>query len=443
MSSLQLNEMLAVSFLVIGWLSDAATGQGEITCGELFTRVRNKCYFVSKDAAYSAYQAKLFCEVQGGSQALIRDYQEIVHLRQSNLLGSRPYVINPDISGFANDRDYAQGRPRPSPSPDFCVVLDGARSLQWQTVHCHSRHFVLCEAPGTFSAAPLQGSNLAETLPTALTCRDPGFNLVGEHCYFVSPDVAYSGNNAQSYCELQGGDLATIQSSQEMELLRKRFLGNTVLINVAEHGYSSFVGGAPATAQPGQCVVADRQSAFRWTLVSCSRKHYVLCKAAAAGGGPSGGAASSAAVTSPRPPPVRPVSTSPQPPPPPPVSHHTSTPKPLACPSGYTLVGTACYYLSPDASYYGGIAQLFCEVQGGNVAVIPSWRQMNLLAQKFLRRTVFIKADFDGFLNFHGRVPQRMGDEDCVVADATRGFRWRVVSCRLKHIVLCEAPAVA
>jgi len=350
MWSLQLIQMLSVSLLLIGWLSRVAAGQGEMTCGPNYTRVRNKCYYVSKDDAYSGREAEVFCEFQGGTQAYIKDFLEVVLLRYSNLLSNKPYIINRDISGFAYDRDYRAGRPQQTPpGPRDCVALDGARDLQWAVVPCRARNYVLCEAPGSFTAAPPHRPPHPH--------HPPGQNQHHHKPAFTSTHTSPPVHHPHHHHGHAGAN----------QHHHKPASRPAAVAPPAHHPHHHSHHGAPAPS---------------------------------------------------------------------------ATAKPEPCPSLFTPVGKACYYVSPDDAYTGSQAEQFCTLQGGSLATIRSWGQMSLLARSYLGSTVLIKPDLNGFLNFDSFAPRRLAKDDCVIADNTRNFRWRVVSCKLRHIVLCEAPRV-
>ena len=53
----------------------------------------------------------------------------------------------------------------------------------------------------------------------------------------------------------------------------------------------------------------------------------------------------------------------------------------FTCEEDYTMVGTECYFISPE-SHAGSSADTYCTVKGGHAAIIESQEEMDLLKGK-------------------------------------------------------------
>jgi len=130
----------------------------------------------------------------------------------------------------------------------------------------------------------------------------------------------------------------------------------------------------------------------------------------------------------------------------------------ISCEASYTLVGSACYLVSPE-SHAGSAAEQYCAIMGGHAAIIESEQEMELLKATLLDRSVFLgvnmqsyrKYQFNvalkldghtGFTDFGAGEPNNYGSGDCVVADISDGFRWKDIQCAERHSVLCKADAI-
>jgi len=126
----------------------------------------------------------------------------------------------------------------------------------------------------------------------------------------------------------------------------------------------------------------------------------------------------------------------------------------FTCEEHYTMVGTDCYFTSPD-THTGSTAQHYCTIRGGNAAIIESQEEMDLLKETLLDSTVYLGinmqdyrryqisaalkiAGHTGFTAFGDGEPK---SEDCIVADMSDSFTWKEVSCAEHHTVLCKAAA--
>jgi len=131
----------------------------------------------------------------------------------------------------------------------------------------------------------------------------------------------------------------------------------------------------------------------------------------------------------------------------------------INCPDDrYTVIGTDCYFISGNI-HTGSSAHQYCKKNGGEAAVIESKEELDLLKRRVLTTTVYLgvslqkyrTAQFEdalrkdghtGFTAFDAEEPNNYGAEDCVIADKSRGFKWKDVSCTELHPVLCKAPGV-
>jgi len=130
----------------------------------------------------------------------------------------------------------------------------------------------------------------------------------------------------------------------------------------------------------------------------------------------------------------------------------------ISCEASYTLVGSACYLVSPE-SHAGSAAEQYCAIMGGHAAIIESEQEMELLKATLLDRSVFLgvnmqsyrKYQFNvalkldghtGFTDFGAGEPNNYGSGDCVVADISDGFKWKDIQCAERHRVLCKADAI-
>jgi len=130
----------------------------------------------------------------------------------------------------------------------------------------------------------------------------------------------------------------------------------------------------------------------------------------------------------------------------------------ISCEASYTLVGSACYLVSPE-SHAGSAAEQYCAIMGGHAAIIESEQEMELLKATLLDRSVFLgvnmqsyrKYQFNvalkldghtGFTDFGAGEPNNYGSGDCVVADISDDFKWKDIQCAERHSVLCKADAI-
>jgi len=130
----------------------------------------------------------------------------------------------------------------------------------------------------------------------------------------------------------------------------------------------------------------------------------------------------------------------------------------LECMENYTLVGKDCYLISSDL-HTGSSAELFCESNGGHAAIVESKEEMDLLKETLVNTTVYLginmqeyrktqiqaalkMAGHTGYTEFGAGEPDNYGSEDCFVADASDGYRWKDIHCTELHFVLCKAPSI-
>jgi len=129
----------------------------------------------------------------------------------------------------------------------------------------------------------------------------------------------------------------------------------------------------------------------------------------------------------------------------------------ITCPDGYTILGSACYFISED-THSGASAEHFCQGYGGHAAVVETRQEMDALRDYLLDRTVHLGVtarasreklfecslkldDHLGFTNFRIGEPNNYGGEDCVIAESGFDFAWEDVQCTETHHVLCKAEA--
>jgi len=129
----------------------------------------------------------------------------------------------------------------------------------------------------------------------------------------------------------------------------------------------------------------------------------------------------------------------------------------ISCPSGYSLLGSSCYFISQD-THHGSSAESFCQIHNGHAAVIETSEEMELLKDSLLNKTVYLGvtaptsreklfeyslrlSEHSGFTNFHTGEPNNLGGEDCVVAESAFDFAWEDVQCTEAHHVLCKTEA--
>merc|ERR1719376_108593 len=60
----------------------------------------------------------------------------------------------------------------------------------------------------------------------------------------------------------------------------------------------------------------------------------------------------------------------------------------FTCEEDYTMVGTECYFVSPE-SHAGTSADNYCSVKGGHAAIVESQEEMDLLKETLLNTTVY------------------------------------------------------
>jgi len=219
MRSLQFSKSAPVGLLLLGWLAATALGQESlVTCPAGFTVVGDNCYHASSIVT-PGRTASSYCSVQGGTLALISSYQEVEHLRKSDIIESRTYLIDSNIMGFASDRSYLESTATGSIGADLtlpsdvraddCVALDGAFHLRWRRVGCATKHTVLCQAPAHHKPTPA---------PEKLTCG-AGTSLFERSCLWANISQAYTFEQAQQECAARGMSIPSVHSQEENDFI--------------------------------------------------------------------------------------------------------------------------------------------------------------------------------------------------------------------------------